>query len=293
MNVESFNRESGVTSFSTSCSVAEGIKVTNYGILWGTSANLKSYGLAKKLTFPADGNPVKFELPDLELGKQYYICQHFTDTDVTVYGNAEQFKVCTRPFVTKRGVIWGTSAYLTVSMPTKTVNASGIGSFSSSITDLIPNTSYYVCSYATNSIGTTYGEVKFFRTKEEDYSSATDLSSSESANCYIVSSGGKYKFKTVKGNSSTSVGNVASCEVLWGSFGASTIPSQGFLQTPDRCSPLLVIPGKCYLFIDFIQTQIRKHTDLSDNTNLPEHVAKILLIIRNSYSKMQSCFCGS
>ncbi|MGM9740920.1 MAG: hypothetical protein ACI3ZP_09995 [Candidatus Cryptobacteroides sp.] len=255
VNVESYNRESGVTSFSTSCSVAEGVNVTNYGILWGTSANLKTSGTAKELTFPTDGKPVKFELPDLELGKQYYICQYFTDTDVTVYGNAEQFNVCTRPFVTtaaisgvsdcaatcggtvtndggafvtQRGVIWGTSAYLTVSMPTKTVNSSGIGSFSSSITDLIPNTSYYVCSYATNSIGTAYGELKFFRT-EVDYSSATDLSSPESANCYIVSSGGKYKFKTVNGNSSTSVGNVASCEVLWESLGTSTIPSQGNL----------------------------------------------------------------
>ena len=38
---------------------------------------------------------------------------------------------------------------------------------------------------------------------------ATDLSSSTSANCYIISESGLYKFKTVKGNSNESVGNIA------------------------------------------------------------------------------------
>ena len=39
------------------------------------------------------------------------------------------------------------------------------------------------------------------------------------ANCYIVTKAGKYTFKTVKGNSSVSVGNVAYAKVLWESFG--------------------------------------------------------------------------
>lgn len=46
-----------------------------------------------------------------------------------------------------------------------------------------------------------------------------DLSSSATANCYIVSSPGCYKIKAVKGNGSVSVGNVSSCRVLWESFG--------------------------------------------------------------------------
>ena len=55
----------------------------------------------------------------------------------------------------------------------------------------------------------------------------TNLSSSATANCYIVSKAGAYKFKTVKGNSSTSVGTVSSVTVLWESFGNSTKPSKG------------------------------------------------------------------
>ena len=62
----------------------------------------------------------------------------------------------------------------------------------------------------------------------EDYSTM-NLSYFQSANCYIVSEAGKYKFKTVKGNSNESVGSVSSCEVLWESFGTATTPSIGDL----------------------------------------------------------------
>ena len=56
-----------------------------------------------------------------------------------------------------------------------------------------------------------------------------DLSSSASANCYIVSSAGNYSFRAVKGNSSVSVGAVACAVVLWESFGTSSSPSVGDL----------------------------------------------------------------
>ena len=58
---------------------------------------------------------------------------------------------------------------------------------------------------------------------------AIDLSAAGSSNCYIVSSAGTYKFQPVKGNSYESVGNVASVEVLWESFGTDVTPSVGDL----------------------------------------------------------------
>ena len=54
-----------------------------------------------------------------------------------------------------------------------------------------------------------------------------DLSYPISANCYIVSSAGEYMFQTVQGNSTASVGNVASADVLWESFGTSRPVSKG------------------------------------------------------------------
>lgn len=49
------------------------------------------------------------------------------------------------------------------------------------------------------------------------------------ANCYIVTKADTYAFKAVMGNSSESVGNVASVEVLWESFGTDVAPAVGDL----------------------------------------------------------------
>ena len=63
----------------------------------------------------------------------------------------------------------------------------------------------------------------------EEGSDAVSLSSNGIANCYIVSQSGEYSFPTVKGNSSESVGAVASAVVLWESFGTSQTPLVGDL----------------------------------------------------------------
>ena len=51
----------------------------------------------------------------------------------------------------------------------------------------------------------------------------------ETANSYIISAAGDYKFKAVKGNSGESVGTVSSVEVLWESFGTNVTPFVGDL----------------------------------------------------------------
>ena len=56
-----------------------------------------------------------------------------------------------------------------------------------------------------------------------------DLSANGTANSYIVSKSGTYKFSTVKGNSSESVGAVSSAEVLWETFGTDVAPNVGDL----------------------------------------------------------------
>lgn len=56
-----------------------------------------------------------------------------------------------------------------------------------------------------------------------------DLSANGTANSYIVSKSGTYKFRTVKGNSSESVGAVSSAEVLWETFGTDVTPNVGDL----------------------------------------------------------------
>src|SRR5664279_2492738 len=66
--------------------------------------------------------------------------------------------------VTARGVCWGTTANPVIS-GSHTSDNSGTGSFTSSLTDLTPNTQYHVRAYATNKAGTAYGaDVQFTTT---------------------------------------------------------------------------------------------------------------------------------
>ena len=65
--------------------------------------------------------------------------------------------------VTARGVCWNTSTNPTIAN-NKTINGSGQGSFSSKISGLTINTSYFARAYATNAKGTSYGDNVTFAT---------------------------------------------------------------------------------------------------------------------------------
>lgn len=66
--------------------------------------------------------------------------------------------------ITARGVCWSTITNPTIALSTKTIDGSGTGSFISTISSLSANTTYYVRAYATNSIGTNYGDEISFST---------------------------------------------------------------------------------------------------------------------------------
>ncbi len=67
--------------------------------------------------------------------------------------------------VTVRGVCWSTGQNPTIS-DSKSEGGTGAGSFTSSISGLEPNSTYYVKAYATNSAGTGYGSAMSFTTQE-------------------------------------------------------------------------------------------------------------------------------
>lgn len=67
-----------------------------------------------------------------------------------------------KPVVT-RGVCWNTKGSPTIN-DNKTTDGSGIGTFTSTISNLTPCTTYYARAYATNSMGTAYGEQITFTT---------------------------------------------------------------------------------------------------------------------------------
>ena len=70
--------------------------------------------------------------------------------------------------VTERGVCWNTDGAPTILDYSAKDAEVGLGTFTSNLSDLKANTTYYVRAYATNAVGTSYGEEKSFTTKEKE-----------------------------------------------------------------------------------------------------------------------------
>lgn len=95
-------------------------------------------------------------------------------TTVTLGGNVTNANGAT---VTERGICWGTSANPTISNSKKAVGT-GAGAFTTNITGLNDGVTYYVRAYATNSIGTAYGEEMTFTTTKITTPTVTTTSAS-------------------------------------------------------------------------------------------------------------------
>jgi FlaG/FlaF family flagellin (archaellin) len=168
----------------------QGSSVNSKGICWNTSADPTISN-----TKTTNGNGVgafTSDLNQLTPNTVYYIRAYASNSAGTGYGNQVTFttlKVETATLstvevtaitqttavsggnvtsenggiVTARGVCWGTEANPTINN-NKTTDGTGSGRYSSSLTGLTGNTTYYIRAYATNSAGTEYGSQLSFKT---------------------------------------------------------------------------------------------------------------------------------
>jgi len=120
-----------------------------------SSGNGKEAGLSVRCI--RDDNVASVVVPTLST----LAVSSITQTTATSGGNVTSHGNAT---VIVRGVCWSTTTNPTISN-SKTTNSSGTGSFTSSLTGLTANTTYYVMAYATNSAGTAYGNQVSFTTK--------------------------------------------------------------------------------------------------------------------------------
>ncbi len=90
--------------------------------------------------------------------------------------------------VTIRGVCWSTNETPTIADST-TKNGAGAGSFTSTISNLIPETTYFIRAYATNKNGTGYGMTMSFKTAKPILASVTTSSASDITHASAISGG--------------------------------------------------------------------------------------------------------
>ena len=168
-----------------------GCAVTARGVCWSTSTNPT---ISNSHTTDGSGTgSFTSNINSLAANTTYYVRAYATNSAGTGYGSTLSFTTlpaCTLPTVTTasitailatsatgggnvtatggcavtaRGVCWSTSTNPTISN-SHTTDGSGTGSFTSNINSLAANTTYYVRSFATNSIGTGYGNTQSFTT---------------------------------------------------------------------------------------------------------------------------------
>jgi uncharacterized delta-60 repeat protein len=129
-------------------------------LLSGTTYYVRAYAIYRGETIYGDS--VSFTTNEASSPEVTTVSpSNITDSSATCGGNVTDDGGA---IVTARGVCWNTLGNATIS-DSCTNDGNGTGEYTSNITGLSPNTTYYVRAYATNIDGTAYGDELIFTTK--------------------------------------------------------------------------------------------------------------------------------
>lgn len=249
-----------------------GTSVTSRGICWSTTTTSPTIVNTKSINGSGLGAYTS-ALTSLTPGTTYYVRAYATNNIGTAYGNtitfntiaatvpngittnsvssiAQNSAICGGNIntdggatITSRGVCWSNTNSNPTITNTKTIDGTGIGAFTSSLTNLSANKTYYVRAYATNGVGTAYGTTRTFVTSSATIPTGISTTSISSISQNTANSGGAI---TTDGGAS-----IISRGVCWSNTNSSptisntkTIDGSGIGSFNSSMSGLL--PGVTY-----------------------------------------------
>jgi hypothetical protein len=230
--------------------------VSQKGIVWAKTNKPTTSSNLGNLTVGAGTGSIAVGPTGLTPGATYYARAYATNANGTAYGNEITFVTSiTAPTittvaissktsssatsggtsiydggsaVTAKGIVWGTSSLPTIALTTKTTDGSGSTAFTSQLTQLNANATYYVRAYVTTSFGTEYGNQISFTTLANQPSLTTSPVFEITDNSAV--SGGNI---TSDGN-----GSITAKGVVW-----STSPTPTITLTTKSSNGCCVIGG--------------------------------------------------
>jgi len=170
-----------------------GFNITAKGVCWTTNLNPT---ISDNTTNNGSGSAnFTSNFTNLSPGATYYYRAYATNVNGTSYGTIFSFTTLNFPSmetvapiniariyaysganfisdggsaVIEKGLVWGTMPNPTIALPTKTTEGGGLINFTRKITGLSEKTTYYLRAYATNAVGTSYGNQIVFATTDMD-----------------------------------------------------------------------------------------------------------------------------
>jgi hypothetical protein len=163
-----------------------GSAITDRGVVWSTTEN-PTLEVNEGLTEDGEGiGEFESQLTGLSINTNYYVRSYATNSYGTAYGQQQEFEtrdgiiyLTTNTItaiaapnalsggiiasdgglpITARGIVWSTSQNPTITTNHGITNdGTGTGNFTSNLSGLIENNVYFYRAYATNAIGTCYG----------------------------------------------------------------------------------------------------------------------------------------